>query len=113
MPRSITHRPEEKGFAGSLFVLLCFGGLILAVIAVAAGARDGPGRLLCTGVSAMLLCHVFVNVAMTVGMVPVTGLPLPFLSYGRTFMLAVTLSMGLVQSVAVHGGAVEDPTGLE
>ena len=103
---------EEKGFAGSLFVLLCYGGLILAVVAVAAGARDGPGRLLCTGVSAMLLCHVFVNVAMTVGMMPVTGLPLPFLSYGRTFMLAVTLSMGLVQSVAVHGGA-EDPTGLE
>ena len=104
---------EEKGFAGSLFVLLCFGGLILAVIAVAAGARDGPGRLLCTGVSAMILCHVFVNVAMTVGMMPVTGLPLPFLSYGRTFMLAVTLSMGLVQSVAVHGGAEEDPTGLD
>ena len=104
---------EEKGFAGSVFVLLCFGGLLLSVIAVAAGARDGPGRLLCTGVSAMLLCHVFVNVAMTVGMVPVTGLPLPFLSYGRTFMLAVTLSMGLVQSVAVHGGAVEDPTGLK
>ena len=103
---------EEKGFAGSLFVLLCYGGLILAVVAVAAGARDGPGRLLCTGVSAMLLCHVFVNVAMTVGMMPVTGLPLPFLSYGRTFMLAVTLSMGLVQSVAVHGGA-EDPTGLD
>ena len=104
---------EEKGFAGSVFVLLCYGGLLLSVIAVAAGARDGPGRLLCTGVSALLFCHVFVNVAMTVGMVPVTGLPLPFLSYGRTFMLAATLSMGLVQSVAVHGGAVEDPTGLE
>ena len=103
---------EEAGFAGSVFVLLCYGGLLLSVLAVASAARDGPGRLLCAGVAAMLFCHVFVNVAMTVGLAPITGLPLPFLSYGRTFMLAVTLSMGLVQSVAVHGGA-EDPTGLE
>lgn len=102
---------EEAGFAGSVFVLLCYGGLLLSVLAVASAARDGPGRLLSAGVAAMLFCHVFINVAMTVGLAPITGLPLPFLSYGRTFMLAVTLAMGLVQSVAVHGGA-EDPAGL-
>lgn len=102
---------EEKGYAGSMFVLLCYGVLLLSVVAVAAVAGDGPGRLLCSGVAAMLLCHVFVNVAMTVGMVPVTGLPLPFVSYGRTFMLALCVAMGLVQGVSVHGRAV-DRTGL-
>ena len=103
---------EEKGFAGSVFVLLCFGGLLLSILTAAAIAQDGPGRLLCVGVSAMLFCHVFVNIAMTVGMVPVTGLPLPFMSYGRTFMLAVTIAMGLVQSVSVHARA-ESVTGFE
>lgn len=102
---------EEKGYAGSIFVLLCFGALLLSVAAVAAVAGDGPGRLLCSGVAAMLLCHVFVNVAMTVGMVPVTGLPLPFVSYGRTFMLSASVAMGLVQGVSVHGRVV-DKTGL-
>lgn len=102
---------EEKGYAGSMFVLLCYGMLLLSVVAVAAVAGDGPGRLLCSGVAAMLLCHVFVNVAMTVGMVPVTGLPLPFVSYGRTFMLALCVAMGLVQGVSIHGRVV-DKTGL-
>ena len=93
---------EEKGFAGSVFVLLCFGGLILSMMSVAAVAPDGPGRLLCVGVSALIFCHAFINIGMTIGVMPVTGLPLPFLSYGRTFMLTVAIAVGLVQSVAVQ-----------
>lgn len=98
---------EEKGFAGSVFVLLCFTGLVISMLAVAAVCQDGSGRLLCTGVSALVFCHAFINVGMTVGLLPVTGLPLPFLSYGRTFMLAVTFAMGLVQSVSVHSARRE------
>ncbi len=98
---------EEKGFAGSIFVLLCFGGLLLSTLYAAAVCADAPGRLLCTGVAALLFSHVFVNVGMTVGLLPVTGLPLPFISYGRTFMLTATIAMGLVQSVSVHASRRE------
>lgn len=98
---------EEKGFAGSVFVLLCFGGLILSMMSVAAIAPDGPGRLLCVGVSALVFCHAFINIGMTIGVMPVTGLPLPFMSYGRTFMLTVAIAVGLVQSVAVQSARQE------
>ncbi|NLF23761.1 MAG: rod shape-determining protein RodA [Lentisphaerae bacterium] len=94
---------EEKGYAGSLVVLLLYAGVIFATIRVAWTSRDGFGRLICTGVAALFFCHVFINIAMTIGLLPVTGLPLPFLSYGRTFMLTAILAVGLVQSVAVHG----------
>ncbi len=93
---------EEKGFAGSVFLLACYGILLLSVLAAGAAAPDESGRLLCAGVSALVFCHVFVNIGMTVGMLPVTGLPLPFVSYGRTFMATLGLAMGLVQSVAVR-----------
>lgn len=94
---------EEKGFAGSLCVLLLFAGIVFPALRVAATCRDGGGRLLGVGVAALVFCHVFINIAMTVGLLPVTGLPLPFISYGRTFMLTVAIALGLLQSVAVHG----------
>ena len=93
---------EEKGFAGSIFVLLCLGGLILSTLFAAAASSDGSGRLLCTGVAMLLFCHSFINIGMAIGMMPITGLPLPFISYGRTFMITAALLMGLVQSVSVH-----------
>ncbi len=93
---------EEKGFAGSVFVLLCYAGLILPALFVAAICPDGMGRLLCVGIAVLLFCHIFINIGMTIGIIPVTGLPLPFMSYGRTFVLVATLAMGLIQSVSVH-----------
>lgn len=95
---------EEKGFVGSVFLLVCYGGLLLSVIATGAAAPDESGRLLCVGIAALVFCHLFVNIGMTVGMLPVTGLPLPFVSYGRTFMATLGIAMGLVQSVAVRSG---------
>jgi rod shape determining protein RodA len=93
---------EETGFAGSMTVLLLFAGVILPAFAVAVGCRDGVGRLVCVGVATLIFCHMFVNMGMTVGLLPVTGVPLPFISYGRTFMLTIMVGLGLVQSVAVH-----------
>ncbi len=93
---------EEKGYVGSMGVLLLFAGMIGAALYVAAISRDGVGRLLGVGVAALFFCHVFINIAMTIGLLPVTGLPLPFISYGRTFMLTAILAAGLLQSVAVH-----------
>ncbi|MDD5706521.1 MAG: FtsW/RodA/SpoVE family cell cycle protein [Kiritimatiellae bacterium] len=93
---------EEKGFAGAILVLLLFAGIVFPGLAVAATCRDGSGRLLIAGIVALIFCHVFINVGMTVGLLPVKGLPLPFISYGRTFMLTATVALGLLQSVAVH-----------
>jgi rod shape determining protein RodA len=94
---------EEAGFAGSLVVLGLYALVIGSVLAVAFACPDGVGKLLCVGVAAMMFCHVFVNIAMTVGLLPVTGLPLPFISYGRTCLLTMMAALGFVQSVAIHG----------
>lgn len=94
---------EETGFVGSLVVLLLFAGILIPTLAVAYVCTDGAGRLLCTGVATLTFCHIGVNIGMTVGLLPVTGLPLPFISSGRTFLLIMMTAYGLVQSVAVHG----------
>ena len=95
---------EEKGFAGSAFLLVCYGILLLSVLATGAAAADETGRLLCVGIATLVFCHVLVNVGMSVGMLPITGMPLPFVSYGRTFLAALGLAFGLVQGVAVRSG---------
>ena len=94
---------EEAGFAGSLAVLALYALVIGSVLAVAFACPDDVGKLLCVGVAVMMFCHVFVNIAMTIGLLPVTGLPLPFISYGRTCLLTMMAALGFVQSVAIHG----------
>lgn len=94
---------EEAGFAGALVILSLYALVLGAVLAVAFTCPDGVGKLLCVGVAVMMFCHVFVNIAMTVGLLPITGLPLPFISYGRTCLLTMMAALGFVQSVAIHG----------
>ena len=94
---------EEAGFAGSLTVLLLFLGLLWSGLWVAFRCRDDTGRLFCVGVVTLIFSHMFINIAMTIGIMPITGLPLPFISYGRTFMLTMMVALGLVQSVSIHG----------
>lgn len=98
---------EETGFRGASAVLLLFLGILVPGLWVGARCLDASGRILCAGIVALVFSHVFVNIAMTIGLVPITGLPLPFISYGRTFLLSMYLALGLVQSVAVHGRAGE------
>lgn len=90
---------EEKGFLGSLTVLGLFGIVLFNGIRIAGSARDRLGTLLAIGVTVLFLVHVFVNIAMTIGLVPITGIPLPFISYGGSFVLSCCLLQGLVQSV--------------
>ena len=94
---------EESGFAGSLTVLLLFLGLLWSGLWVAFRCQNDTGRLFCVGVLSLTFSHMFINIAMTIGMMPITGLPLPFISYGRTFMLTMMAALGLVQSVSIHG----------
>jgi rod shape determining protein RodA len=98
---------EEAGFAGSLTVLLLFLGLLWPGLWVAVRCQDDTGRLFCVGVVTLIFSHMFINIAMTIGVMPITGLPLPFISYGRTFMLTVMVALGLVQSVSIHGREAE------
>ena len=106
LPRSVAHNDfifsviaEEKGFLGSLTVLGLFGLVLFNGIRIAGLARDRFGTLLALGVTVLFAVHVFVNIAMTIGLVPITGIPLPFISYGGTFVLSCCLLQGLVQSV--------------
>lgn len=94
---------EEVGFAGSLTVLLLYLGLMASGLWVAFRCQDDTGRLLCVGVVTLTFCHAFINVGMTIGVMPITGVPLPFISYGRTFMLTIMAAYGIVQSVSIHG----------
>ncbi|MDO8543009.1 MAG: FtsW/RodA/SpoVE family cell cycle protein [Opitutaceae bacterium] len=106
LPRSVAHNDfifsviaEEKGFLGSLTVLGLFGIVLFNGIRVAGSARDRLGTLIAIGVTVLFAVHVFVNIAMTIGLVPITGIPLPFISYGGSFVLSCCLLQGLVQSV--------------
>lgn len=94
---------EEKGFAGALTTLALFGVLLYGGLSAAAVARDKMGRLLCVGLMAMIFCHIFINIAMTVGLAPITGIPLPLISYGGTFMVSTMSALGIVQSVHIRG----------
>jgi rod shape determining protein RodA len=93
---------EETGFVGGMILLTLYSIIIVSGIRVAFFARDELGRLLALGVTTMIFFHVFVNVGMTMGIMPITGVPLPLVSYGGTFMLVVMVCLGLIQSVWLH-----------
>jgi len=104
---------EESGFAGSMLVLGLFTTVIVASLGAAVAAPDRAGRLMCVGFATLLFVHVFVNMAMTVGLMPITGLPLPLLSYGGSFMLLTMSGLGLVQSVFIRSRQELDYEGAD
>lgn len=93
---------EEKGFVGSLVVVGLFAVILFRGLRIAANARDRLGLLLATGIVVLLFFHVFINIGMTIGLMPVKGLPLPLLSYGGSFVLATMTALGLLQNVWIH-----------
>ena len=94
---------EEMGYLkGSLALLALYGLLCVSTAWTALVAGDGRGRLLAFGIATLVFAHIYVNIGMSIGLVPITGLPLPFLSLGRTFLVTVMCGLGLVQSVSLH-----------
>lgn len=91
---------EEFGFFGSLLTIIVFGALFVIGIRIASTARDKFGALLTSGVLCYLFFHMFINVGMVIGLLPIVGVPLPLLSYGGSSMLTTMASLGLVSSVA-------------
>jgi rod shape determining protein RodA len=90
---------EQLGFVGSAAVLALFALIVWRLLMTAAAARDRFGYLLGVGMAAMVVFHVFVNIGMTQRLMPVTGLPLPFMSYGGSFYLSMMLGLGMVHAV--------------
>lgn len=90
---------EEWGFVGSALVVLAYGVIFVRGITVAYLAKDRLGALIVVGVIAMFLCHVIINIGMVVGMMPITGLTLPFVSSGGSSILTFSMSIGLIFNV--------------
>jgi rod shape determining protein RodA len=93
---------EKMGFVGGALLVVLFGVLIYRAIRIAYVAQDRFGMFLATGVASMLLFHVFINTGMNMGIAPVTGIPLPFVSYGGTALIISMAALGLLESVAVR-----------
>ncbi len=93
---------EELGFLGTLFLLCLYTIILWRGIKIAREAKDLLGTLLASGAVAFLLFHILVNIGMAMGVLPATGLPLPFLSYGGTFMISNFILIGLLLNVEIH-----------
>ena len=93
---------EEHGFIGVMLVLILYFVLLMQIVQNAQTAPDRAGMYVCMGVGALLLFHILVNVGMVVGRMPVTGIPLPLMSYGGSSIWSTFLMLGLVNSVRVR-----------
>jgi cell division protein FtsW (lipid II flippase) len=93
---------EELGLLGTLTVVILYGVLLLRGVRIATEARNGFASLMVVGLIAALFYHVGVNILMTIGWAPVTGLPLPLLSYGGTALIVNGAQIGLILNVAMR-----------
>lgn len=95
---------EELGFIGALVVLGLFVALLWRVLAAGWRSKDPFGTIFACGVGAMLLFQLFVNVGMVIGIMPITGIPLPFISHGGASLISIALALGLLQSINIRQG---------
>ncbi|MGB4608928.1 MAG: rod shape-determining protein RodA [Sedimentibacter sp.] len=98
---------EELGLVGGLTLLCLYAVLLYRLIRIAKNAANMFGSLIVTGITGMILFHIFENIGMTMGLMPVTGIPLPFISSGGTFMLVNMISIGLCLSVGMKRGKLD------
>jgi rod shape determining protein RodA len=109
LPRSVAHNDfifsviaEEKGFVGSVTVLTLYAVVLFTGLRIAGQARDRLGKVLAVGVVTLLFSHVFINIGMNIRLMPVTGVPLPLLSYGGSSVLGSLIAMGLLQNIHLN-----------
>jgi rod shape determining protein RodA len=109
LPSTIVHTDfiysvfgEQHGFLGALILIPVFAILLLTGLRIASQSRDQLGRLLSVGIVMLLFTHIFMNIGMTVAVTPITGLPLPMVSYGGSFLLITLACLGLLQSIWIH-----------
>jgi rod shape determining protein RodA len=109
LPRAVAHNDfifsviaEEEGFVGSVIVLALYAGVLFTGMRIAGQARDRLGKLVAVGVVTLIFSHVFINIGMNIRIMPVTGVPLPLLSYGGSSVLCSLIAAGLMQNVYIH-----------
>jgi rod shape determining protein RodA len=90
---------EELGFLGAMVLLVLFSVVLWRAYRIALLSRDAFGTFIAAGVAAMIALQVFINVGMTIGIMPITGIPLPFISYGGSALIAELIGIGLLQSI--------------
>lgn len=103
---------EELGFIGAIVLIVLFAIVILRLVKIAKSSRNTFVTNMVTGIAAMLFIHIFENIAMTIGLMPVTGIPLPFLSSGGTFQLICLSEIGLALSASMQK-SIKDPDILD
>jgi rod shape determining protein RodA len=109
LPRGAAHNDfifsviaEEKGFLGSVTVLVLYTVVLFGGIKIAGQARDRLGKLLAVGIVTLLFSHVFINIGMNIRIMPVTGIPLPLLSYGGSSVLCSLIAIGVLQNIYIY-----------
>ena len=93
---------QELGFIGALVVFLLFAALIWRILMSAWRSRDPFGTLFGAGLASLILFQVFVNVGMVIGILPVTGIPLPFITHGGASLVSIAIGLGVMQSVNIR-----------
>lgn len=93
---------EENGFVGGMALFCFYAAILIGGIRIALKANDDLGMLLAGGITFLLFFHVFVNIGMTLGVLPIVGVPLPLMSYGGSFVIVCMICLGLLQSVWLH-----------
>jgi rod shape determining protein RodA len=93
---------EELGFVGGLLLLALFALLVWRILVIGWGARDALGSMVAYGLASMILFQLMVNVGMVIGIMPVTGIPLPFITYGGSSMISLLFGMGILESVRMN-----------
>ena len=97
---------EEQGFVGSVAVIALFLAFLLRGLLFARDCPDMTGTLLAAGIVTVLAFHIFVNIAITIGLMPVTGIPLPFLSFGGSFYITTMAGVGILLNVPARGRGI-------
>jgi len=98
---------EELGFIGAMVVILLFVGLLWRVLMAGWRSKDPFGTVFASGVAAWLLFQLVVNVGMVIGMMPITGIPLPFISHGGASLISIAIALGVLQSINIRQGRAE------
>ena len=109
LPRAVAHNDfifsviaEEEGFVGSVIVITLYAVVLFTGLRIAGSARDRLGKLVAVGVVTLIFSHVFINIGMNIRIMPVTGVPLPLLSYGGSSVLCSLIAVGLMQNIHIH-----------
>lgn len=109
LPKNITYNDfifalicEEFGFVGGSLIIIGEGLLLLCIVQIAIRASDCGGVFVASGIAGMFLAHYFVNIGMTIQVTPITGIPLPFISYGGTFMASCMAALGILQNIWIE-----------